>query len=199
MPRAKPLTNKPESKPVRLLPGDVRALADCLYLRDKAARGKMAEDVKALLTSHRQHIERDGESAARKVETFKPLLKHALALRDGVQALPQGLRMVLCGFPDEQPISDAELERLVRALAVAVGKNAGSAEDGRPSGEEMLRQTVWGLQHIFATHYNGPNDEQTRQEVEFVHLALNAAGIPHPDPNNGRNRHRLTALMLPRS
>lgn len=203
MPRPKPLA-EPGSKPVKLHKDGTEALVSCLCLLDEKARKRMVTEVETLLTNHRLFTARNSESAASKRDTLKPMLKHALALQKGIQALPPALRMELCGASSEPAISDDELERLCRVLACAVRRNAESADSaktGRPAGEETLRQTVWGLQHIFETYYRGPHTEDERKVDTFIHLALNAAGVLHPEPNsasNGnRNGRRFTKLKLP--
>jgi hypothetical protein len=198
MARTEPLSGELQSKPVELKTGNARELGDCLGLPGGAARQAMVAEVEVLLTNHRLFTERNAESAARKVATLKPLLKQALKLQKGIQALSPVLRMELCDSPDAPALSDGEIERVFRVLAIVAGRNqviADCAKGGRPPVEETLRQTVWGLQSIFKMHYKGPANEGTDKETEFLDLALGFAGIDHSDPIS--NRSRFDKLKLP--
>ncbi|OAI81104.1 hypothetical protein RSP799_04040 [Ralstonia solanacearum] len=169
---------------------DVISIRECLRL-DQATPShvlqQIDDEVQVALALYSAYIAHDNsaagmQSASRKVATLSSQLEHAVKLRNGLRNVPRSLRMELTDA-DGLPISDSEIERICDALHASIERYRDEVTNGRHSVSEALRNTVCALLGIFADHYGGAFDESANSELDFVHRALAAVGIPHPDPD----------------
>ena len=189
-----------EEKPVNL--GDVRitesgvdrsALAGLerwIEIRSGGCRERMIEQVDLVLAIHRMHARSDKElrTPAQIVDCLNTLFRDMSAVFARIRKLPPAIRLGL-RLTYQGAIADNELERIERAMSAAVEKYKRTIVPHRPI-NDALRLTVQRLQTIFAEFCAKSLACRVRRryEREFIHEALQLAGIEHPDPDQHRSR-----------
>jgi hypothetical protein len=190
MARSKPFSRAEQKTallPKKLAAHDMSAVLACLKLGPAFPQQQAVIELETALALYEAEATYDksaaGEkSAPRKVATLGPLLETATKLRDGLMNVPASLRMELTK-EDGSPVSDTEVMRICDALQIAINRYKGAVGTGRHPVSNALRKTVFALLGIFTDRYAGSSDERGADERDFIHRALAAAGIPHPDPD----------------